>query len=396
VSAEAPVVFIIAGEESGDLLGANLMRSLNDRLGGRVRFLGVGGRRMAALGLVSMFPMEEVVLHGLSEVIRHAPRLLMRIRQTSDAVVAADPDVLVLVDCPGFNLRVGRSVGRRNPAIPIIDYVSPSVWAYFPGRARKMARYVDHLLAILPFEPAVHRKLGGPPTTYVGHPLVERLKTLRPLPGERAALGEGRKPVLLALPGSRRSEVGRLMERFGQTVALVVERHGPVELILPAVPHLAPEIRERAASWPVRPTIVEGEVATYAAFRRAHAALAASGTVTLELALSGVPLVVAYRVDIFLRTFKAFLQADSIVLPNLILGLNVIPEYLDDDANPETLATALLPLLTDSEERRRQVAAFDELEHLMTLDHGTPSTRAAEIVLSAMRHQPVLPEPAGA
>ncbi len=167
-----------------------------------------------------------------------------------------------------------------------------------------MARYVDQLLAILPFEPEVHRRLGGPPTTYVGHPLVERLAQLRPLEGERAPLGNGRKPVLLVLPGSRRSEIGRLMERFGATIDLVVQRHGPVELVLPAVPRHAAEIRARAASWPVQPTIVEGEVATYAAFRRAHAALAASGTVTLELALSGVPMVVAYP----RRSFPAHLQ----------------------------------------------------------------------------------------
>ena len=189
-----------------------------------------------------------------------------------------------------------------------------------------MARFVNQVLCILPFEPEVHRRLGGPPTTYVGHPLIERLATLRPLPGERAPLGAGRRPVLLVLPGSRRSEIGRLMQRFGDTIGLVrSNRFGPVELILPAVPHLAAEIRQRVTAWPVQPTIVEGEAATHAAFRRAHAALAASGTVTLELALSGVPMVVAYRVDIFLRTFKAFLQADSIVLPNLIVGSNVIP-----------------------------------------------------------------------
>jgi lipid-A-disaccharide synthase len=388
VSAPPPLVFILAGEESGDLLGANLMRSLNDRLGGRVRFQGVGGARMAALGLASMFPMEEVVLHGFTEAFIHAPRLIRRIRQTAAAVLAAKPDVLVLVDCPGFNLRVGRIVGARDPSIPIVDYVSPSVWAYFPGRARKMARYVDHLLAILPFEPEVHRRLGGPPTTYVGHPLVERLANLRPLEGERAPLGHGRKPVLLVLPGSRRSEIGRLMERFGATIDRVVQRHGPVDLVLPAVPRHGAEIRARAASWPIQPTIVEGELATYAAFRRAHAALAASGTVTLELALSGVPMIVAYRVDLFLRTFKSFLQADSIVLPNLILGDNTIPEFLDADAQPETLATALVPLLSDTPQRRAQVMAFDRLEGLMALDEGTPSSRAADLVLSAMRKVP--------
>jgi lipid-A-disaccharide synthase len=385
---DVPTIFVIAGEESGDLLGANLMRALIERLAGRVRFLGVGGARMEALGLRSMFPMEDVVLHGLSEAILHAPRLLSRIWQSADAIVKADPDVLVLIDCPGFNLRVGKIIGRRAPAIPIVDYVSPSVWAYLPRRARKMARYVDQLLAILPFEPEVHRRLGGPPTTYVGHPLIERLSKLRPAPGERTALESGSRPILVALPGSRRSEVGRLMDRFGETIALVTGLFGSIDVILPAVSHVAQEIRRRAADWPIKPTIVEGEAATYAAFRRAHVALAASGTVTLELALSGVPMVVAYRVDAFLRALKPFLQADSIVLPNLILGKNAIPEYLDADASPDQLAAALLPLLSDTPERAKQLAAFTRLESLMALDHGTPSSRAADIVLTSMRKRP--------
>lgn len=384
MTAAAPTIFILAGEESGDLLGANLMRSLNDRLGGRVRFLGVGGTRMEALGLSSLFPMQEIVLHGLTEAIIYGPRVLKRIHETADAVAAANPDVLILIDCPGFNLRVGRIVGKRNPNLPIVDYVSPSVWAYFPGRAAKMRRYVDQLLAILPFEPEVHRKLGGPPTTYVGHPLIERLKSLRPLPGERAPFGGGRRPVVLVLPGSRSSEIRRLMDRFGEAIGMLVQRHGPIELVLPAVPHFADEIRQRSSSWPIPPTIVQGEVETYAAFRRAHAALAASGTVTLELALSGVPMAVAYRVDPFLRPFKAFLQVDTIVLPNLILGEKAIPEFLDGDTRPEILAAALLPLLSDTPERRAQLDAFAHLEGLMVLDQGTPSSRAADIVLEAM------------
>jgi lipid-A-disaccharide synthase len=345
---------------------------------------------MAQLGLQSLFPMEELVVHGLQQALAAAPRLLSRIGQVARAIAETNPDVVVLVDAPGFNLRVARRVRRLRATIPIVDYVSPSVWAYLPGRARRMAPVVDHLLAILPFEPDVHRKLGGPPTTYVGHPLIERLSALRPLPGERAPLGAGRKPVLLVLPGSRRSEIARLSDLFGATVALVESLHGPVETILPAVPYLAAEIRERVATWPVRPTIVEGEVATYAAFRRAHAALAASGTVTLELALSGVPTVVAYRVEPVLRLLKAFLKVDSIVLPNIILGEHAMPEFLDSAATAEALAAALLPLLDETETRQHQLDAFRRLDAAMALDHGTPSKRAAEIVLSAMRNPPAV------
>jgi lipid-A-disaccharide synthase len=278
-------------------------------------------------------------------------------------------------------------VRRRNPAITIVDYVSPSVWAYLPGRARKMARYVDQLLAILPFEPAVHRELGGPPCVYVGHPLIAHLDRLRPREGERRVPGEGGPPVLLVLPGSRRTEIRRLMQPFGATVARVVERLGPVEVIVPAVSYLAAEIRERAAAWPIRPRIVEGEEEKRAAFRRAHAALAASGTVTLELALAGVPMIVAYRVDPLVRSLKPFLAARSIVLTNLVLDANVVPEFLDRDSNPERLAEALMPLLAESPERSRQLAAFERIEALMRLDEGTPSGRAAEVVVETVRRR---------
>ena len=382
-----PTIFIIAGEQSGDVLGASLMRELTGRLGGNVRFIGVGGSRMAAAGLSSMFPMEAISLHGLAEVLVRLPDLWRRIHRAADAIVAANPDVLVLIDTPGFNLRVGKLVRRRSPAIPIVDYVSPQVWAWAPWRARRMAPIVDRLLAILPFEPEVHRRLGGPPTVYVGHPLTERADALRARPGERTPLGRSSRPVLLVLPGSRRSEISRLMQRFGAAAGLVAARVGPIEIILPAVADLADEIRARAAAWPVQPTIVLGEEAKQAAFRRAHAALVASGTVTLELALAGVPMVVAYRVDIFLRLLKPFFMARSIVLANLIVGSNPIPEYLDGDATPETLATALGPLLVESSARARQLAAFDRIEKLMLLDEGTPSGRAADVVLQAMRRR---------
>lgn len=384
-NAPAGTVAIVAGEESGDVLGAGLMRELARRLDGHVRFIGVGGARMEAAGLVSIFPITEIQLHGISEVLSRVPDLLRRIRTTADDILNADPDVVVLVDTPGFNLRVARILRRRDRNLPIVHYVSPAVWAWGAWRARLLAARVNHLMATLPFEPEVHRRLGGPPTTYVGHPLMERLGSLKPAAGERTPLAPGVRPVLLVLPGSRPSEVRRLMEPFGKTVAEVARRLGTLDVILPAVPHLADDIRARAAAWPVAPTIVVGEDEKYAAFRRAHAALAASGTVTLELALSGVPMVVAYRVDFYMRLLKPFLQAHSIVLANLIAGENAVPELLDGDATPENLAGALVKLLSDSPERSRQLAAFAVIEQRMRFDSGTPSAHAADIVLTAMR-----------
>ncbi len=386
---DALKVFLIAGEESGDALGAGLMRALEQAAGRPVTFSGVGGARMGGCGLTSLFPMEEIALHGVTAVLARLPQLARRISETVAAVLAAEPDVLIAIDCPAFSLRVARRVRRRNPRITIVDYVSPTVWAYWPGRARRMARFVDRVLAILPFEPEVHTRLGGPPCTYVGHPLITRLGELRPGEGERPPLSSGRPPVLLVLPGSRQSEIARLTAPFGEAVRRVAQQCGPLEVLLPAVPRLIDEIRARIADWPVKPTIVEGEAEKLKSFRRAHAALAASGTVSLELALSAVPTVVAYRTDPLVRPFKAMLTAKSIVLPNLILDELAIPEFIDGDSDPARLVAALAPLLSDSPERAAQLAAFGRITGLMNPDGPAPSARAAEAVLETLKDRQV-------
>ncbi len=300
----------------------------------------------------------------------------------STRCLAAEPDVLVIIDSPDLTHAVAKRVARRRPELPIINYVSPTVWAWRAYRAQLMTRYVDHVLALLPFEPEAHRRLGGPPCTYVGHPLVERLAELQPAQGERPPLGE--RPVLLVLPGSRRTEIERLMAPFGAAVAKITAARPDVEVVLPAVAHLADEIEARAAEWTHRPKIVLGEVEKFAAFRRAHAALAASGTVTLELGLSGVPMVVAYRVDPIARLLKRFLSVPSIVLTNLILGENAVPEFLDEAGAPDVLARETLALLSDTDARRQQVTALDRLRSVMALADGArPSEKAAEIVIEA-------------
>ena len=223
------------------------MRALEQRTGGRVRFAGVGGHGMAAEGLTSLFPIEELSIIGFSAIPRRLPAILRRIRETVDAAVAQRPDVLVIIDSPEFTQRVARRVRDAAPAIPIVDYVSPSVWAWRPGRARKMRAYVDHVLALLPFEPDVHRRLGGPPCSYVGHPLIEEVAELRPN-AEEARRRLAAPPVLLVLPGSRSGEIQRLTATFGEAVALVADRIGPLEVVLPTTPHLAERVAEQTAS----------------------------------------------------------------------------------------------------------------------------------------------------
>ena len=292
ISARAPVdvarkIFLIATEESGDRLGASLMKVLRQRLGGAVRFEGIGGQAMAREGLVSLFPIERLSIMGLAAVVKRLPMILRHIRETAAAVTEASPDVLVIIDSPDFTHRVARRVRAKDPAIPIIDYVSPSVWAWRPGRARAMCAYIDHVLALLPFEPEEYRKLHGPPCSYVGHPLTEQLGSLRPGADEQKRR-EAEPPVLLVLPGSRRSEIKHHMATFGKTLGLLRAENVPFELILPTMPHLLEAVGEAVESWPVQPRIVVGEQEKRAAFRIARAALAKSGTVTLELALAGV------------------------------------------------------------------------------------------------------------
>lgn len=264
-----------------------------------------------------------------------------------------------------------------------MDYVSPSVWAWRSYRARKMRGYVDHVLALLPFEPEAHRRLGGPACTYVGHPLIEDAEMFLPAEGERGPLA---KPVLAVLPGSRRTEIERLMPLFGETVSRIVRARPEVEIVLPTLPRLAERIRALAADWPRRPEVVVGEDAKVAVFRRAHAALAASGTVTLELGLAGVPMVVAYRVDPVTWLLRPLVNVSSIVLANLILGENAVPEFLNDAATPDVLARETLALLTDGEKRRAQARALSRMRDAMLLPEGVqPSDRAAAIVLDLAR-----------
>ncbi|MEN3287358.1 MAG: lipid-A-disaccharide synthase [Bradyrhizobium sp.] len=378
-------IVLVATEESGDRLGASLMKVLRQRLGDAVEFSGVGGRGMAREGLVSLFPIEELSIVGFSAVIRQLPKILRLIAQAVDAIIATAPDVLVIIDSPDFTQRVARRVRARDPAIPIVNYVAPTVWAWRPGRARAMRRYVDQVLALLPFEPEAYRKLNGPPCSYVGHPLIEQIASLRPN-AEEQARRDAQPPVLLVLPGSRRSEIARHIAIFGETLALLRAQGLAFEAVLPTTPHLEAAVRAGVASWPVAPRIVLGEADKRAAFRSARAALAKSGTVTLELAVSGVPMVTAYRVgDLEAFILRRVVKVQSVILANLVIGDNVIPEYLQEACTPDNLAPALGDVLADSAARMRQVEAFGRLDEIMSTGAASPSVRAADIVLATMR-----------
>ncbi|MCP3413107.1 lipid-A-disaccharide synthase [Bradyrhizobium brasilense] len=376
-------IFLIATEESGDRLGAALMQVLRQRLGDAVQFSGVGGRAMTAQGIAPLFPIEELSIMGFAAVVKQLPKILRLIRRTANAALADAPDMLVIIDSPDFTHRVARRVRARNPNIPIVDYVSPSVWAWRPGRARAMRGYVDHVLALLPFEPEEYRKLQGPPCSYVGHPLTEQLASLRPNEDEQKRR-DAQPPVLLVLPGSRRSEIRHHLALFGTALGQL-NKQTPFELVLPTMPHLEAMVREGVASWPVVPRLAIGETEKRAAFRVARAALAKSGTVTLELALSGIPMVTAYRVgaaEAFI--LRRAIRVSSVILANLVIGSDIIPEFLQEDCTPDKLAAALGDVLADTPDRLRQLVGFATMDGKMSTGDQPPSVRAADIVLAEM------------
>src|SRR5271157_6027448 len=376
-------IAIVAGEHSGDQLGFKLMRALG-QAAPDVEFIGVGGEAMEAEGLKSLFPIGDIAVMGILPVLARLPKLLRRIRQTADAILAERPDGLVIIDSPDFTHRVARRVRKALPDLPIVDYVSPSVWAWRPGRAKAMRGYVDCVLGLLPFEPEAYVRLGGPRCVYVGHPLIERLTELRPNPDE-ARRRNAEPPVLVVLPGWRRSEIRRLMADFGGALQLLREAVGPIAPVLPTLPHIEEEVRARAALWSVEPRIVLGEAAKFEAFRAARAALAASGTVTLELALAGVPLVGAYKVGIVEEQLKYLIKVPSILLPNLILGEGAIPEKVQHDCTPAALGAALTDLVRDGPQREAQAQALARFDQLMRLPDGrAPSVHAASAVLETI------------
>ena len=374
---------LVAAEESGDALGGALMGALRRR-DGAISFTGVGGRAMATQGIVSPFDIADLSIIGVASIPAKLPLILRRIRETADMIVTARPDALVIIDSPDFTHRVARRVRKAAPEIPIINYAPPSVWAWRPGRARGMRAYVDEVLAILPFEPAAFAGLHGPPCSYVGHPLAERIGALRPN-AEEARRRVADPPLVLVLPGSRRGEIKRFAATFGAAIALAAERAGPFELVLPTLPHVAAQVAEATAAWPVRPRIVTDAGEKCAAFRGARAALAKSGTVTLELALAQVPTVAAYRIAAWeAPIYRRLVRVSSVILANLVIGENVVPELLQEEFLAAPIAEKLIQLIGDTSERRRQLEGFARLNAVMDIGGEPPSQKAARAVLDVV------------
>jgi lipid-A-disaccharide synthase len=370
-------IAVVAGEVSGDLLGADLIAALKARWGGPIELIGVGGEGLEAQGLVSLFDFSELSIMGLTEVLKRLPQLFRRIRQTTDAIVSAKPDLFLIIDSPDFTHRVAKRVRAALPDLPVVDYVCPSVWAWKEYRAQRMLAYVDQVLAVLPFEPAAMQRLGGPKTDFVGHRLTSdpSVLSVRAQRQTHPVKSVGDRKTILLLPGSRSTEIKVLMPALKETARLYRERNGAADFIMPTVPRQAERIHQLIADWPVQPKVVVTPAEKWDAFAQADMAIAASGTVTLELALCGVPTVAIYKADWLIRLMANRIKIWSASLANLIADQPVIPEHIDNMVRAGYLCRWAECLSADTPNRQAMLKGFDDV--WQRLKTPVPSGEAA-------------------
>lgn len=384
---QRPLIFLVAGEPSGDILGARLMASLKKKTKNEISFSGIGGNRMEEQGLKSMFPMDELSVMGIAEVLPKIPNLLGRINETAAAIARLRPACVVTIDSPDFNFRVAKRLKgiKKNKSIPIVHYVAPTVWAWRPGRAKKVSRILDHLLTLLPFEPPYFEK-EGLATTFVGHPVVES-------GADKGRGNEFRKrhgispdeEIICVLPGSRMSEVSRLQRVFGETLFMLKKKHPNLHAVVPAAGPVAIAVRRLTGEWPVPTLIVDNDKEKFDAFDASNVALAASGTVALELAMAGTPTVIAYKTNLLTALIaKVLVKAPFANIINLILERESIPEFLQSACRAEFLSAALEDLLMDEDRRKRQISAYDNALKQLTPKGPPPADQAAKAVLDVI------------
>lgn len=386
--AEKPLhVFIIAGEPSGDALGSRVMAALKRETGGGIRFSGVGGPMMEAEGMQSQFAMAELTLLGVLEVLPKAAHVLRRVREVAAAILDQRPDVVVTVDAPAFSFRVGKKI--KGQGIPHIHYVAPTVWAWRPRRARMVAGFLSHLLALFPFEPPYFEK-HGLATSFVGHSVVEGAADAASLKAGGAALLDrlgiaAGRPVLVVLPGSRSSEVKRLGPVFGEALGLLAQRFPDLAVLVPTVPNVAGLVKDAVSTWPLPVHVLEAAGDKLPAMAAARTALAASGTVALELALAEAPMVIAYRANaLSMMVVRLMAKVRFANLINIIEDRAIVPELIQADCTPEKLAGAVGHLMQDEAARAEQTAAMRRVMTALGRGGPAPSTRAAQAILKAL------------
>jgi len=381
-------VAIVAGEVSGDLLGGDLIAALKVAANRPVELIGVGGDALEAQGLHSLFDFSELSIMGITQVLARLPSLIRRIGQTADAIIAARPDVLIIIDSPDFTHRVAKKVRAALPDLPIVNYVCPSVWAWKEYRAKAMLPYVDRVLAVLPFEPEAMQRLGGPQTDFVGHRLTadRDILRVRELRAQRPLKSAEEEKTILLLPGSRGAEIKALLPVFGDVMQEFTRRNGPTRFVLPTVKRREALVREIVAGFEIKPEVVVDQAGKWEAFAQADAAIATSGTVILELALATVPVVSAYKTDWLITMMAKRIKIWSGALPNLIADRVVVPEYVNEVVRPGSLVRWAEQLSVDSGPRRAMMEGFDLTWQNLSVP-VPPGEAAAAIVLDVLSNK---------
>jgi len=382
IESRAPFIFFVTGEPSGDVLGGRLIAALRQRTGGDLRVAGIGGERMQEEGLKSIVPLDDLAVMGVAEVLPRAPVILRRVRETVAAIRKLRPDAVVTIDSSGFSWRIAHRLRRFGETLPLIHYVAPMVWAWRAGRARRMARWYDHLMTLLPFEPPYFERVGLS-CCYVGHPVLESGAD-RGDAGRFRAMHELAEDDLLitVLPGSRGAEVARLLPIFGAALNCLENLIGPFRVVVPTVATVAATVAGAVGAWPGNAIIVQQPQEKYDAFAASRAALAASGSVALELALARLPMVVAYRLNPVTEAFlDRVLKVRQVNLVNLLLGRPLVCELLGPNCTPERLAASLAELLGDERVRAKHRQGYDEAIRRLAGDGVSPSLRAADQIL---------------
>jgi lipid-A-disaccharide synthase len=374
-------LYFVVGEVSGDALGADLLEQFA-KLKIAVQPMGLGGFKMQSLGLSPLFNSSDIAIMGVSGVVSKLPTLLARVRAVANDILSKEPDVVLLIDSPDFAKLVAKRVKAKRPDLPIIKYVCPTVWSWRPGRAKKMNSYIDHVFAILPFEPQVMKDLQGPPTTYVGHPLV-RLAGKTNFEKKKVPANP---PTVLLLPGSRKSEISRLLPIIKASLDELINRGSTAKFVLPAVPHMEQYIRQVIADWPNQPEILSGEEAKWKAMQTADAAIAASGTVLLELALYGIPTVSIYKLDPLVNALRFLMTAWTAALPNLIADKVIVPEQINDHARPGVIARLIEDLVIEGPRRQAQLDGFKLVNSKMK-QKKAPGAICAQIILDFVKQK---------
>lgn len=365
-----PKIFILAGEASGDLLGGKLMQALKDK-NPEIQLIGVGGELMQEQGLNSLYPMSDLSVMGLFEVVKHLPILLSRLKQTEDFIRVQKPDLIVTIDLPDFSFRLAKKI--RDLGIYHVHYVPPTVWAWRPGRAKKISQIIDHLLALYPFEPP-YFEIHSLPTTFVGHTLIE------------SAIGEIAVPreenLLCVLPGSRMGEVKKLLPIYKKALALLLNKHPKLKFIVPVAGQVKKYVVDEMTSWGMPIEFVYEEYERHVAMRRSTCALAASGTVNLELAMAGTPFVITYKLSALTGILARFvINTPYVCMSNILMDKEIVPELLQENCNPEKIFEKIELLLSNRQIRKEQIEGLSEVVKMLGRSNAKPSEIAADTLL---------------